>query len=98
MQKITPFLWFNGNAEAAAKFYTSVFKKSKIRAITRYGKEASKGSGQRVGSVMTIEFDIEGQPIHRLEWRPEFQIQRIHFVCRALQNASGVGLLLEKTH
>jgi predicted 3-demethylubiquinone-9 3-methyltransferase (glyoxalase superfamily) len=88
MQKITPFLWFNGNAEQAAKFYTSVFKKSKIRAITRYGKEASKGSGQPVGSVMTVEFDIEGQPFTALNGGPNFKFtEAISFVVRCKNQA-----------
>ena len=88
MQKITPFLWFNGNAEQAAKFYTSVFKKSKIRAITRYGKEASKGSGQRAGTVMTVEFDIEGQPFTALNGGPNFKFnESISFVVRCKTQA-----------
>ena len=88
MQKITPFLWFNGNAEAAAKFYTTVFKKSKIRAITRYGKEASKGSGQPAGSVMTVEFDIEGQPFTALNGGSNFKFnESISFVVRCKNQA-----------
>jgi predicted 3-demethylubiquinone-9 3-methyltransferase (glyoxalase superfamily) len=88
MQKITPFLWFNGNAEQAARFYTSVFKKSKIRAITRYGKEASKGSGQPLGSVMTVEFDIEGQPFTALNGGPNFTFtEAISFVVRCKNQA-----------
>jgi predicted 3-demethylubiquinone-9 3-methyltransferase (glyoxalase superfamily) len=57
MQKITPFLWFNGNAEEAAKFYVSIFKKSKIKSIARYG---DAGPGPK-GSVMMVTFEIEGQ-------------------------------------
>src|SRR6185437_1251281 len=88
MQKITPFLWFNGNAEQAARFYTSVFKKSKIRAITRYGKEASKGSGQPLGSVMTVEFDIEGQPFTALNGGSNFKFnEAISFVVRCKNQA-----------
>ena len=79
MQKITPFLWFNGNAEQAAKFYTSVFKKSKIRAITRRTKSTAKASGQPEGSVLTVEFDIEGQPFTALNGGPNVQVQRTLF-------------------
>jgi predicted 3-demethylubiquinone-9 3-methyltransferase (glyoxalase superfamily) len=61
IQKITPFLWFNDNAEQAVKFYTSVFKKSKVRQITRYGEAAAKCTGRPAGSVMTVDFEIEGQ-------------------------------------
>jgi predicted 3-demethylubiquinone-9 3-methyltransferase (glyoxalase superfamily) len=58
MQKITPFLWFDGKAEEAAKFYLSVFEDSKITNIARYG---DAGPGVK-GAVMTVGFEIEGQP------------------------------------
>ena len=57
MQKITPFLWFDDNAEEAVNFYVSVFKNSKIGKVARYGKA---GPG-REGTVMTIAFELEGQ-------------------------------------
>ena len=57
MQKITPFLCFGGNAEDAAKFYASVFPKSKIVTTTRYG---ARGPGP-AGSVMTVEFELTGR-------------------------------------
>jgi len=83
MQKITPFLWFNGNAEQAAKFYTSVFKKSKIRALTRYDAMAAKATGHSPGSVMTVEFDIEGQRFTGLNGGPNFKFtEAISFVVR----------------
>jgi predicted 3-demethylubiquinone-9 3-methyltransferase (glyoxalase superfamily) len=88
MQKITPFLSFNGNAEQAVRFYTSIFKKSKIHAITRYGKSASKGSGQPIGSVMTIEFEIEGQRFTALNGGPHFKFtDGISFVVRCKTQA-----------
>jgi predicted 3-demethylubiquinone-9 3-methyltransferase (glyoxalase superfamily) len=68
-QKITPFLWFDNEAEDAAKFYTSVFKNSKITAITKYGKA---GPGPQ-GSVMTVAFEIEGQPVTALNAGPAFK-------------------------
>jgi len=81
IQKITPFLWFNGNAEQAAKFYTSVFKKSKIRQITRCGKAASKGSGQPPGSVLTVQFEIEGQQFTALNGGPNVKFtEAVSFV------------------
>ena len=61
MQKITPFLWFDGQAEDAVNFYTSLFKNSKIGRILRYTEEVAENSGRPVGSVLTIEFEIEGQ-------------------------------------
>jgi len=88
MQKITPFLWFNGNAEQAAKFYTSIFKKSKIRAITRYSKSPSKATGRPVGSVMTVEFDIEGQRFTAMNGGSSIQFnQSISFVVRCKSQA-----------
>jgi len=68
MQKITPFLWFDNRAEEAAKFYTSIFKNSKISAISRYNGE---GPGT-AGKVMTVNFEIEGQEFTALNGGPEF--------------------------
>jgi predicted 3-demethylubiquinone-9 3-methyltransferase (glyoxalase superfamily) len=56
-QKITPCLWFDTQAEEAANFYVSIFKNSKIGTISRYGKE---GFGRKAGTVMTVQFEIEG--------------------------------------
>ncbi len=60
MQKLTPFLWFENQAEEAAKFYTSVFKNSKINKIEKYPEAAEEVSGQKAGSVMTVDLTIEG--------------------------------------
>lgn len=70
MQKITTFLWFNDQAEEAVKFYTSLFKKSKILKISRYSDAAARASGQPKGSVMTIEFKLEGQRFMALNGGP----------------------------
>jgi len=83
VQKITPFLWFDGRAEDAAKFYTSIFKGSKIGRILRYGEETAKvsESGQPAGSVLTIEFEIEGQQFVALNGGPQFRFnESISFV------------------
>jgi predicted 3-demethylubiquinone-9 3-methyltransferase (glyoxalase superfamily) len=72
MQRITPCLWFNDNAEAAAKFYTAMFKKSKISTVTHYGEAGSRASGRPVGSVMTIAFQLEGQQFLALNGGPPF--------------------------
>ena len=61
MQKITPFLWFNDNAEEAAKFYTSIFENSKIGVITHYDEVSATASGRPKGSVMTAAFQLNGQ-------------------------------------
>jgi len=69
MQKITPFLWFNDNAEQAVTFYTSTFKNSKIKSMNRYGAE---GPGP-AGAVMSATFQIEGQDFMALNGGPMFQ-------------------------
>lgn len=68
MQKITPFLWFNGNAEEAMNFYTSIFHNSKIVRVTRYGE----GGPFPKGTVMTGTFQIEGQEFYVLNGGPQF--------------------------
>jgi predicted 3-demethylubiquinone-9 3-methyltransferase (glyoxalase superfamily) len=73
MQKITPFLWFNNEAEEAAKFYTSIFKNSRIGKIARYDDAASKASGRPAGSVMTVAFKLNGQDFVALNGGPHFK-------------------------
>ncbi len=81
MQKITPFLWFDDQAEEAVKFYTSIFKDSKTGRILRYDDEAAKASGRPVGSVLTIEFELEGQKFVALNGGPEFKFnESVSFV------------------
>ena len=81
MQKITPFLWFDDQAEEAAKFYTSVFKNSKVGKSTRYGKAAEKAAGRPAGSVMIVEFELEGQKFTALNGGPVFKFnESISFV------------------
>lgn len=69
MQKITPFLWFDKNAEEAVNFYISIFKDSKVLSVTRFG-EAGPGPA---GSVLTIAFQLEGQEFVALNGGPEFK-------------------------
>ncbi|HEU6448566.1 MAG TPA: VOC family protein [Verrucomicrobiae bacterium] len=73
MQKITPFLWFNDEAEKAAKFYVSIFKKSKILNVARYTEAGANGSGRPKGSVMTVTFEIAGQKFVALNGGPIFK-------------------------
>ena len=81
MRKITPFLWFDNQAEEAAKFYTSVFKNSKVGKILRYDEAAAKAAGGPVGSVLTIEFEIEGQKFTALNGGPQFKFnESVSFV------------------
>ncbi len=81
IQKITPFLWFDDQAEEAAKFYTSVFKNSTIRKITRYDEESSKAAGKPKGTVMTVEFELEGQEFVAINGGPQFKFtEAVSFV------------------
>ena len=81
MPKITPFLWFDNQAEEAVKFYASIFKNSKIGRILRYSGEAAKASGRQVGSVLTIEFELEGQKFTALNGGPQFKFnESVSFV------------------
>lgn len=77
MQRITPFLWFDGKAEEAMKFYTSIFKNSRVGTVTRYGKD---GPGPN-GSVMTATFQLDGQEFIALNGGSEFKFtEAISFV------------------
>ena len=77
MQKITPFLWFDNNAEEAMNFYVSVFKNSRISTVTRYGEA---GPGPK-GSVLTATFELEGQKFVALNGGPRFKFtEAISFV------------------
>jgi predicted 3-demethylubiquinone-9 3-methyltransferase (glyoxalase superfamily) len=92
MQKITPFLWFNDQAEEAAKFYTSIFRKSKIKNIARYG---DAGPGPK-GSVMVVSFEIEEQEFNALNGGPIFKFTpAISFVVNCRTQAE-VDRLWEK--
>jgi len=98
MQKITPFLWFDDQAEDAVKFYTSIFKDSKTGRILRCGEEAAKVSatGRPVGSVLTIEFEIEGQKFVALNGGPQFQFnESVSFVVNC-ENQKEVDYYWEK--
>jgi len=77
MQKITPFLWFDNNAEEAMNFYVSIFKNSKVISVARYG---DAGPGPK-GSVMTANFQLDGQEFVALNGGPHFKFtEAISFV------------------
>ena len=81
MQKITPFLWFSDNAEEAVRFYVSIFKNSKIGKIARYDEAGEKVAGRPAGSVMTVEFQLEGEDFVALNGGPMFKFtEAISFV------------------
>jgi predicted 3-demethylubiquinone-9 3-methyltransferase (glyoxalase superfamily) len=78
MQKITPFLWFDSNAEEAANFYVAVFKNSKVKGMTHYTGEEPSGE---IGSVMTVSFELDGQEFVALNGGPQFKFtEAISFV------------------
>ncbi|HSD74148.1 MAG TPA: VOC family protein [Steroidobacteraceae bacterium] len=73
MQKIHPCLWFDNQAEEAAKFYVSIFKNSRIGKVTRYGEAGSQAAGRPKGSVMTVSFELDGQELTALNGGPHFK-------------------------
>jgi predicted 3-demethylubiquinone-9 3-methyltransferase (glyoxalase superfamily) len=83
IQKITPCLWFDSQAEEAAKFYVSLFPNSAVGAVTRYGNEGFEVHGRPEGSVMTVNFSLEGQEFTALNGGPHFKFsEAISFVVR----------------
>jgi predicted 3-demethylubiquinone-9 3-methyltransferase (glyoxalase superfamily) len=82
-QKITPCLWFDNQAEEAARFYVSIFENSSIGAITRYGKEGFEIHGRPAGSVMTVTFRLDGEEFTALNGGPHFKFsEAVSFVVR----------------
>lgn len=85
MQKITPHLWFDDDAEEAVSFYISIFENSRVRGSSRYGERGAKSSGRPRESVMTLAFELEGQGFLALNGGPHFRFSpAISFVvyCR----------------
>src|SRR3546814_582518 len=73
MQKIIPNLWFDSEAEGAAQFYTSLFPGSKINTVTHYGKAGFETHGQPEGTVMTVDFELDGFQLLGLNGGPHFK-------------------------
>ena len=73
MQRITPCLWFDSNAEEAVNFYTAIFRNSKIGKVSRYGEAGREIHGKPAGTVMTIEFELHGQAFTALNGGPVFK-------------------------
>lgn len=73
MQRITPCLWFHGHAEEAVAHYTSIFAHAAVNATTYYSREASEVSGMPEGAILTISFELDGQPFIALNGSPEFR-------------------------
>jgi predicted 3-demethylubiquinone-9 3-methyltransferase (glyoxalase superfamily) len=74
MKRLTPFLWFHKEAEEAVNFYTSLFGNSKIKRIARYSDEGAQATGMPKGSVMTVDFQLQGQDFAALNGGPAFTI------------------------
>jgi predicted 3-demethylubiquinone-9 3-methyltransferase (glyoxalase superfamily) len=109
IQKITPFLWFNDNAEEAASFYTTVFNNSSVENITRYTGSGAKASGQPKGSVMTVAFLLEGLQFTAINGGPALQLtpaislfvncgtrEEIDFIWEKLSKDGAVMMPLDK--
>lgn len=71
--RIRPFLWFDSEAEEAARFYTGIFKNSRVGRIARYGKAGVETHGRPPGSVMTVEFELDGETFTALNGGPHFK-------------------------
>jgi predicted 3-demethylubiquinone-9 3-methyltransferase (glyoxalase superfamily) len=85
VQPIAPCLWFAKEAEEAARFYTGIFKNSKIGAISRYGEAGREVHGQAPGTVMTVQFELNGQPFTALNGGPVFKFNEavsFQIMCR----------------
>ena len=81
VQRITPFLWFDGRAEEAAQAYASIFPNSKITSVTRYGKVGQEVHGQTPGTAMTVEFSLDGQSFTALNGGPLYRFtEAVSFV------------------
>jgi len=92
MQKITPFLWFDNNAEEAAQFYVSVFKNSRILSVSRYG---DAGPGPK-GSVMVVSFQLEGQQFTALNGGPQFKFSEAFSFVVSCENQAEIDYYWNK--
>jgi predicted 3-demethylubiquinone-9 3-methyltransferase (glyoxalase superfamily) len=85
LRPITPCLWFDSQAEEAARYYTGIFKNSKIGTISRYGEAGREVHGRAPGTVMTVEFELNGQPFTALNGGPLFKFNEaisFQIMCR----------------
>jgi predicted 3-demethylubiquinone-9 3-methyltransferase (glyoxalase superfamily) len=94
--KITPFLWFDSQAERAAEFYVSVFEDSRIKQINRYGKAGKDTHGRDAGTVMTVEFEIGGQAMVALNGGPLFKFNEAVSFAVACENQEEIDYFWSK--
>ena len=79
--RISPFLWFDHQAEEAARHYAAIFPGSSVGAVSRYDKASAQASGQKEGSAMTVSFELDGQPFTALNGGPHFRFtEAVSFV------------------
>lgn len=95
-QKITPFLWFDNQAEEAAKFYTSFFPNSKITNVSRYDEAGAKASGQPVGTAMVVAFELNGQEFSAINGGPMFKFSEAISFAVNCENQEEVDMFWEK--
>ncbi len=96
LQRVTPFLWFEDQAEEAANFYVSIFEKSRITNTTRYNEAGSQAAGRPKDSVMTVSFELAGQEFTALNGGPEFKFtEAVSFVVNC-KNQKEVDYFWEK--
>ena len=96
-KKIIPCLWFDNQAEEAANFYVSIFKNSKIESISHYGKEGFEIHGQEEGTVLTVDFQINGQPFTALNGGPVFKFNEavsFQVFCETQDEIDFIGISL----
>jgi predicted 3-demethylubiquinone-9 3-methyltransferase (glyoxalase superfamily) len=95
-QKIAPCLWFDSQAEEAARFYVSIFKGSKIASVARYPEAGQEAHGRPAGSVMTVEFELEGLRFTALNGGPLFQFNEAISMQVICESQEEVDSLWEK--
>jgi predicted 3-demethylubiquinone-9 3-methyltransferase (glyoxalase superfamily) len=95
-QPVTPFLWFNDNAEEAVNFYTSLFRNSKINKVLLYGEEGVEITGRPAGSVMTVDFQLEGQAFAAINGGPVFEINPAISYFVSCDTTQEIDILWEK--
>ena len=96
MKKIDPFLWFDSEAEEAARFYVGIFKNSKIGKISRYPEEAAKKIGREPGSVMTVEFTLDRVEFVALNGGPMFKFTEAISFCVNCETQDEIDYFWEK--
>ena len=86
LSRLVPCLWFDSQAEDAARFYVGIFPNSRINTVTRYGNAGKEIHGREAGSVMTVEFELNGQPFTALNGGPHFKFNEavsFQIMCRS---------------